>query len=132
MATRISEAHANALSDAFGTAVASGSIEIRTGAAPAATTDADTGTLLWSFTFDATPFDAAAAGVADNQEDWTGASVATGTAAHYRIKSSGGTVFSQGTVGSGSGDIDLSSVSIVAPGVITIGAGNFTHTVPQV
>jgi len=132
MATRISILLANAIADSIGTSLNSGSIEIRTGAAPAATTDADSGTLLWSFTFDASAFDAAAAGVATNQEVWTGASVASGTAAHFRVKTSGAVVNAQGTVGSGSGDIDLSSDVVVSPGVITIGAGNFSITVPQV
>jgi hypothetical protein len=53
----------------------------------------------------------------------------TGTAAIARIKDSNGTVVIGGlTVGAGTGDIQLNSVSIVAGQSVTITAGTITHS----
>jgi hypothetical protein len=54
---------------------------------------------------------------------------ATGTAAVARIKDSTGTVVISGlTVGAGTGDIQLNSVSIAAGQSVTITAGTITHS----
>jgi hypothetical protein len=54
---------------------------------------------------------------------------ATGTAAVARIKDSTGTVIVSGlTVGAGTGDIQLNSVSIAAGQSVTITAGTITHS----
>ena len=54
---------------------------------------------------------------------------ATGTAAIARIKDSNGTVVISGlTVGVGSGDIQLNSVSISTSQTVTITAGTITHS----
>jgi hypothetical protein len=53
----------------------------------------------------------------------------TGTAAIARIKDSNGTVVISGlTVGVGTGDIQLNSVSISAAQTVTITAGTITHS----
>ena len=45
---------------------------------------------------------------------------ATGTAAHFRIKSGGGTVIIQGTVGTSGSDINFNSVAFVSAGTSAI------------
>lgn len=64
----------NALVDAIDAGAGAGTLEIRTGAAPAATTDADTGTLLATLTFSDPAYGNAAAGVAQEsaitQDAW--------------------------------------------------------------
>jgi len=53
---------------------------------------------------------------------------ATGTAAIARIKDSSGNIIVSGlTVGAGSGDINLSSVSITAGDTVTLNSATLTH-----
>lgn len=107
------------------------SLTIRTGAAPTATTDADTGTLLATLPMSDPAFGAGSAGVITASAITDDASIdATGTAAHFRIKDSNGLVVAQGSVGtSGSGaDIIFNSTSFVATGRASITA--LTVTMP--
>lgn len=92
-------------------------LAIRTGAAPAATTDGDSGTLLATLTFSDPAFGAGAAGVITADAITDDADIdATGTAAHFRIKDSNGLVVAQGSVGTSGADINFNSVSFVASG----------------
>lgn len=79
----------------------------------------------------ADPCGTAAAGVLtlDFDPDISDSSAdATGTAAEARIKDSAGTVIISGlTVGAGSGDINLDSVSITAGQTVTLTTGTITH-----
>lgn len=110
----------NAIVDAVVDAVdvgGGGRIEIRTGAAPTNVSDADSGTLLAVLTFSATAFGAASSGVATANTITEDSSInATGTAGHYRVKRSDGTVIWQGDVGTSGADINFNSTSFVAGG----------------
>lgn len=104
-----------------------GILQIRTGAAPTNTTDADSGTLLATLTFSTTAFGAGASGVATADAITSDSSVdATGTAAHFRIKNAAGTVIAQGSVGTSGADLNFDSVSFIAAGTCAITSLVFT------
>jgi len=106
-----------------------GTLTFRTGAAPAATTDADSGTLLATCPFAAEAFGAASAGVATAAAITSDSSVdASGTPEHFRAKSGAGTVIFQGTVGTSGANINFDSVTWVAGGTVAVSA--LTVTVP--
>ena len=125
MALTISAAAAQAMGAALASEIgASATIEIRTGAKPATPETAASGTLLatvaisGSFTSSGgvlTAADPAAATVA-----------ATGTAAHFRLKKSGGTAVLDGTVGTSGADMNLSSTSLIAGGTVDLGMPSIT------
>lgn len=115
----------NAVLDAIETAVgASPTLEIRTGAAPAATTDADSGTLLAEITLPSDWLAAAASGSKSKSGTWSGTGAASGTPGHYRIKDSGGTVRIQGTAGVGSGELSLDT-TVTLGGAVTVSTAAF-------
>lgn len=125
----VRNAACNAIVGLIDAGAAAGTIAIRTGSAPAATTDADTGTLLATLTFSDPAFGAAATGVATASAITSDSSVdATGTAAHYRVKDSNGVVIWQGGVGTSGQDINFNTVSFVAGGTCAI--SSMTVTVP--
>jgi hypothetical protein len=133
MALSFSDALRNARANAITAAVDAGSgagiLEIRTGAKPASPDDAATGTLLASITLADPSFGAAVDGVItlDNTPELSDASAdATGTAAHFRIKTSAGTGVIDGTVTAtgGGGDLTLNTVSLVAAATFTITGTN--------
>lgn len=103
---------------------ANGTIEIATAAFASVLAILD-------FTAKATnAFGAASGGVAtaNTIADETSAP-ATGTAAVFRVKDCDGSVVWEGTVGSGSGDIDLSSTSITTGDTVAI--TSWTVTAPS-
>ena len=98
-----------------------GNLYIRTGAAPTNTTDADSGTLLATCPMSATAFGAAGSNIVTAAAISSDTSIdATDTAAHFRIKSGGGTVIIQGTVGTAASDINFNSVGFVTGGTCAI------------
>ena len=114
----------NARLDAIETAIgASPTLELRTGARPAAITDADTGTLLASI---ALPSDWAAAAsggtkvMAGTWQDLTADN--SGTFGHYRLKTSGGVCYEDGIVSGpgGGGDIVMDSATVTAGQQVSI------------
>jgi len=111
---------------------ASAILEIFTGAAPANCAAADSGTKLVSITLPADWMDAAASGSKAKLGTWSATAIATGNAAHYRLKSSGGTVHEQGTVtaGGGGGDMTLDSASATITSGNTVTIGTYTTTAP--
>lgn len=108
-----------------------GTIQIRTGSAPTATTDANSGTLLATLTFSATAFGSASSGVATANSITSDTNVdATNTAAHFRIFAGNGTTcIMQGTVGTSGADINFNTVNFVAGGTAAI--SSMTFTIPQ-
>lgn len=99
-------------------------LRIRTGPAPADCATADSGTVLAEITLPSDWMEAAASGSKAKSGTWQDASAnATGTAGHFRIYDSGGSVCHlQGTVtatGEG-GDLTLDNVSIASSQVVTI------------
>ena len=127
MASAIDTAATNAATTAFATTAGAGTtVEVRTGAAPSTPETAATGTLLatvtigtWSGTSDGTGNITA--------PDPAGVMIAaSGQAAHFRLKTSGGTALMDGTVGTSGADLNLDSVSLVAGGTLNLGAPTLT------
>lgn len=136
MGVRLSTAVRNAMADAAVDLLdggdAEGTIKLYTGSQPTTANDSATGTLLATFTLDATAFGDAASGVAtlaSTPLSATGA--ADGTAGYFRAASGGtggaGTVF-DGTVTatSGGGTLELNTTTISTGVNVEITSGTFT------
>lgn len=115
MTLQFSVAVRNARLAAIETTVgAAPTIEIRTGAVPANCAAPDSGTVLATLTLPSDWMGAPSAGVVDLLGTWEDpSSDATGTAAHWRLKA-GSTCHAQGTVGTSSADMIVTSVDFVA------------------
>lgn len=127
MAIQLAISTRNARLDAVETDIgASPTLEIRTGAAPADCATADSGTLLATLALPADFMAAAAAGAKAKLGTWSVAAAAAGTAAHFRIKTSGGVCKVQGSVGQGSGDLSVDNTNIAVAQVVTVTAFTLT------
>ena len=127
---QISNAAASAAADAVVGALNGGTIEIRSGAAPANADAADAGVVLAVLALGNPAFGAAVNGVAAaNAVNIDPAANATGAAAHFRAKTAGGVTRLQGTVGAvGSGaDMELNTVNIEAGVEVAIDGWNYTQ-----
>lgn len=119
----------NAANDAYETAIgASPILTIRSGAAPANTAAANSGTVLATLALPADWMGASAAGVKAMLGSWADAAAdATGTAAHFRIHNNGNTVcHMQGTVGTSAADMIVDSTSFTAGQAFSVTAFNLT------
>ena len=117
MAVQLSVAVRNARLDAIETTIgATAVLKIRSGSVPADCATADAGTVLATLTLPSDWMAAASSGSKAKSGTWQDTSAdATGTATHFRIYDSGGTVCGlQGTVGVGSGDLQVDSVSFTS------------------
>jgi hypothetical protein len=113
LSTTVRNARLDQLETTIGTAPI---LRIRTGAQPADCAAADSGTVLATITLPSDYMAAAASGQkAIANGPWTDASAdATGTAAHFRLYNSGDTVVHmQGSVGQGTGDLQVNNTSFV-------------------
>ncbi len=131
MTIQLSVAVRNAQNDAIESTIGTSAIlEIRSGAQPANCAAADSGTLLASMSLPSDWMGNSASGVKALAGTWQDASANnTGTAAHFRIKDSGGsTCGMQGSVTGtgGGGDIELDSTSITSTQQVNITAFNLT------
>ena len=117
----------NTILDGFDTAFNSGTLEIRTGSAPGAG-NAATGTVLATITLPSDWMAAASGGTKALSGTWQDTSAdATGTAAHFRVYDSGGTVCHiQGTVGTSATDMIVDSTSFTAGQQFTVTAFTLT------
>jgi hypothetical protein len=102
-------------------------IYIRTGAQPATTLTADSGTLLSTLPMTNPAFGAATSATANGLATATAAAItsdtnaaATGTAGHFRIKNGAATVVSQGNVGTSGADLNLNTTTINAGDTVAI------------
>lgn len=125
MAIQFSVAVRNARLDAIETQIgASAILRIRSGAVPANCAAADSGTVLAEITLPASWMADAAGGQKTISGTWQDASANnSGTAAHFRIYDSGGSVcHMQGTVTvtAGGGDMEVDSVSFTAGQQFTV------------
>jgi hypothetical protein len=122
MAIQLAVATRNARLDAIETEIGTDPIlRIRTGAAPADVATADSGTVLAEMTLPSDWLAAASGGSKAKSGTWQDTSAnASGTAAHFRIYTSGGTAKIQGSVGQGSGDLSLDNTSITSGQTVTI------------
>lgn len=129
MAVQLGVAARNARLDAIETAVGTSPIlTLRSGAQPADCAAANSGTVISTINCPSDWAAAASAGAKAKSGAWADASAdASGTAAHFRLHDSGGTVcHMQGSVGLGAGDLSLDNNVIVAGQPITI--NTFTLT----
>lgn len=101
---------------------ASPKLKIRTLTQPSDCAAADVGSVLATFDLPADAMAAASGGTKAKSGTWQEtAADATGTAAHFRLyKTDGTTCVLQGSVGAGSGDLSLDSVSITLGQQVTI------------
>ena len=130
MTYRRAVATRNAVADAEGDMLNSGTIQIRTGSQPTAPDDAAGGTLLGTLTFNATAFGSPSTGVVTANAITSDTSADnSGTAGHARILTSAPAIHSDCTCGMGSGDINFDNNVIVAGGTIAI--SSLTLTAPQ-
>ena len=124
MAIQLSVAARNARLDSFETAAgASVKLQLRTGAQPANCAAADSGTLLCEITCPADWMAAASGGSKALSGSWAGTGAAAGTAAHFRVKDSAGSVcHMQGSVtaSGGGGDVTLDNTSIAVSQAVTV------------
>jgi hypothetical protein len=132
---QLSVAVRNARLDAIETVIGTAPImEIRTGAAPANCAAADSGTVVATLTLPSDWLANAASGTKAKSGTWSDASAdATGTAAHFRIKDSGGTACGlQGTVTAtgGGGDMTVDNTSFAAAQAFTITSFTLTDGNP--
>ena len=134
MATQITTAVATALDtaltaaadDAFAAALGTNAVvEIRTGAAPGPG-NAATGTLLASVTIASWTPASPSAGQVTGSNPAAVTISNSGTAGHFRVKTSGGTAVLEGSVGTSAADMILDSVALVAGGTLDLGAPVFT------
>jgi hypothetical protein len=121
---------ANAAADAAVALANGGSIRIYDGSQPATAATAVSGqTLLAELTLGNPAFGSASNGVATANSIAADSSAnATGTAAWFRCVSSGGTGLWDGTVGTSGADLNLSSVSLVAGGNVSVSSFTFTES----
>jgi hypothetical protein len=132
LALQFSVAVRNAKLDAIETTLGvSAILRIRTGAAPASCADADAGTVLAELTLPVDWAAAASGGTKAKSGTWEDLSAnGTGTAAHWRLYDSTGTVcHAQGTCTAtgGGGDMELSSTSITTGDAVSVTAWTFTE-----
>jgi hypothetical protein len=131
MAIQMSTAVRNARLDAIESTIGTTAIlRIRTGAAPANCGTADSGTVLAEMTLPSDWMAAASSGSKAKAGTWQEISAnAAGTAEHFRIYDSGGTVCGlQGTVTatSSGGDMELDNTSIATGQQVTITSFSLT------
>lgn len=121
MAVQLAVSTRNARLDAIETDLGSDpDLEIRSGSPPADCAAADSGSLLCSMQLPADAFAAAASGSKAKSGTWQGTASGTGTAGHFRVKTSGGVCKLQGTCGQGSGDLSLDNTSIANGQTVTV------------
>lgn len=125
MARKMSAAACNAMLDAYETAIgASAVLKMWTGAPPADTSAADSGTLIANMTLPADWMAAAAARSKAKSGTWQDASADnTGTLGHFRVYASDGTTcHDQGTITAtgGGGDMTVDNTSVTAGQQITV------------
>lgn len=120
MALTIAVASAQAMGTALATDIGSAAtIEIRTGSKPATPETTASGTLLATVTISGSF--SSTSGVLTAADPAAASIVASGTAAHFRLKKSGGTAVLDGTVSTSGADMNLSSVSLVSGGTVDLG-----------
>lgn len=130
MAIKISDLAVNAMLDALETyAGTSIKLQIWSGTVPADET-ASTGASvkLVEMTLPSDWAAAAASGVKSKSGTWTGSGLATGVATYFRLTTSGGTPFLQGTLTAtgGGGDATIDNVNIAPSQVVTVTSFSLT------
>lgn len=123
-----------ALNAATALCTGAGTLVIRTSTLEATTLTADGGSACATLTTAATPFGAATSTTSNGLATATAGAIgsdtsaAGGTAGHFRMKSAGGVVIFQGTVGTATADLILNTVTITAGD--TVAVTSFLITLP--
>ncbi len=123
MAIQLSDSVRDARLDAIETDIGTAAVlRIFTGAQPANCAAANSGTELANMTLPTDWMAAASGGTKSKLGTWQElSSIDTGTAAHFRLYASDGTTCHlQGSVGQGSGDLQLDNTSIASGQQITV------------
>lgn len=122
MAIQLGVAARNARLDAIETAVGTApKLQIRSGAAPADCATAASGTLLAEITLPSDWMSAAASGQKAKSGTWQVNGVANGTAGHFRLYDSAGSVcHMQGTVATSAADLIVDNTSINSGQQVTV------------
>lgn len=132
MALQLSTSVRNAMLDAIETTAGTAAVlELRTGSVPANCAASDSGTLLISYTLASDWAAAASSGSkALNNTPISGTASDTGTAGHWRLKSSGGTVHAQGTITAtgGGGDMTVDNTSITSGQTVNVTSLTFAQS----
>ncbi len=121
MALQLGTALRTSMADALVTAAAGGTLKLFSGAVPANCAAADPAGELADGTLPS-PALSSAAGVASKAGTWTTTGTAAGTAASFRLYTSGAVCFAQGdvTATSGGGVMEISSTTIAIGQVDTV------------
>lgn len=98
MSEKMQAAMRNRQADSLGDDFNSGTLEILTGAQPAAADDAASGTLLVTITLPADAFAAASSGAAAKSGTWSAVAAATGEGGWFRMKNSAATRHIDGAI----------------------------------
>lgn len=132
MALQLSTSVRNAMLEAIETTAGTAAVlELRTGSVPANCAASDSGTLLISYTLASDWAAAASSGSkALNNTPISGTASDTGTAGHWRLKSSGGTVHAQGTITAtgGGGDMTVDNTSITSGQTVNVTSLTFAQS----
>lgn len=108
------------------TLVASGFLDVYTGAQPANANSTVTGTLLCSIAIGATPFTTPASGAMSNASTWSCTAGATGTAGYYVLyKSNHTSVELMGSVGTSGANLNLATTAISSGVTVSIASGGY-------
>lgn len=101
-------------------------LQLRTGAQPANCAAVDTGTLLAEISLPADWMAASSSGsISKTASAWTVNGTTAGVAAHYRLKITAGTTcHEQGSVGVGSGDLQVDQATVAVGQPVTVTAWN--------
>lgn len=128
MAIQFSVEQRNARLDSIETVLSTTPLlQIFTGAPPANTAAANSGTLLANLTLPSDWANAAANGAKAKAGTWQANAVANGTAGHFRVLiANGARCDIQGTAGSGANDLVLDNAVIAVNQVVTITAFTLT------
>ena len=126
--TALRNAWGDAVDDATNAGAGAGKLRIYTGAQPASTADAATGTLLAEVTLGDPAFGACANGILPMNNPASVNASATGTAGWYRVLDSNNVAVHDGSVTAtgGGGDLELSTTALVSGSAVDLGAGNIT------
>ena len=128
MAERLNDAARNRQADSIGDDFDDATLEIYTGSQPAAGAAA-TGTLLVTITLPSDAMGAASSGVASKSGTWSGVASDSGDAGWFRIESSAGSRWYDGSVTAtgGGGEIELTSITITSGQTVTITSFSVTQ-----
>jgi hypothetical protein len=127
MAIKITAAAANSMGAALATAIGSGAtIQIRSGAKPTTPETAASGTLLATVTISGSF--SSTGGVLTAADPASASPVASGTAGHFRLLTSGSTAILDGdvTATGGGGDMQLGSTTITTGVPVDLGVPTIT------